>query len=47
LKKENKKGGFIDKEKTVETGQKEKSMQRKIFSELKGVKDSNKKAILD
>jgi hypothetical protein len=42
-----KKGFFIDSKETVEASQNEISIQRRIFSELKWVKDSIKKAVID
>jgi hypothetical protein len=42
-----KKGYFIDKEEVVLASQNEIKLQRTIFTELKGVKDRSKKAMLD
>jgi hypothetical protein len=42
-----KKGFFIEKEEVVFESQNEIKLKRTIFSELKGVKDSSKKAMLD
>jgi hypothetical protein len=42
-----KKGFFIVKEEVVVESQNEIKLQRTIFSELKGVKDSSKKAMLE
>jgi hypothetical protein len=40
-------GYFTNNEEEIEASYKEEKMQRTIFSELKGVKDASKRAILD
>jgi hypothetical protein len=40
-------GFFINKEEGIESNDKEIKMQKTIFSELRGVKDANKQAMLD
>jgi hypothetical protein len=42
-----KKGFFIDMEEAIEDSNNEVRIQKRVFSELKGVKDVNHKAVLD